>query len=92
MGDKFSFKMNKSDKVKFPTGMNYFYVQSRNSRYYFCKRCFEYVGIYHNGTFSSCPIYSPKYQCFSEDLFFPEECPHCYIDFSGKLACERYNP
>lgn len=70
-------------------GKNYYYIQKRYSRYYYCKKCNELFGIYYRGKWDF-----GKYQhrikdhktnkidfVDETDRFFPAECPNCCIAF-----------
>lgn len=91
----------KSAKVKYPFGKNYFYVQKRLSRIYFCENCYIKIGIFYKGQWD-CGHYSHHYRdknhqkhwTIEIDRQFPSECPDCYAYFGTdpeRLRHKRYH-
>ena len=85
-----SFIPKKSDKIIFPPQMEYFTIQSRNIRFYFCLKCRKLFAKKYKGLLEVWDGYSPKYCFTSTSYIFPSECPFCYAPFWFTLACDRY--
>lgn len=85
--------------VKYPKGKNYFYVQKRYTRYYYCKKCGVFLGYYYRGKWDFGHyltwVRNPKNPKFKlhvvrVDRLFPDECPSCYIPFTDLSNCRLW--